>query len=207
MSKFLIVNADDFGYSYGINEGIRKAHVDGIVTSTSVLVDGVAANEARDLTKYKNLSIGLHFALTDVTNVQSEFERQVEMFSEIIGRAPDHVDTHKRQTTDDGIREVLMTYSRKYKTPVRQFHTLHIGSFGVRSSNASVDQLKISINEVTDGFNELMCHVGYVDDYLREHSSYSDPRGQELASICDPGIKEYIREQDIKLINWRQITQ
>jgi chitin disaccharide deacetylase len=34
--KLLIVNADDFGYSYSINRGIVESHVKGIVTSTSV---------------------------------------------------------------------------------------------------------------------------------------------------------------------------
>ena len=34
----LIVNADDFGLSAGVNEGILRAHRDGIVTSTSLMV-------------------------------------------------------------------------------------------------------------------------------------------------------------------------
>ncbi len=71
---------------------------------------------------------------------------------------------------------------------------------------ATVVQLKKSIDEATEQFNELMTHCGYSDDYLREHSTYSDPREQELEAICDPAIKQYIAENGLELCNWRQLN-
>ena len=206
MTKFLIVNADDFGYSHSINKGIIEAHEKGIVTSTSVMVNAIAADEAKDLTKYPDLSIGLHFELKEVVDVEAELKRQIEKFVAIVGKKPDHIDTHKRHTTDEGIREVLETYPKTHNIPVRIFNAKHIGSFGVNSNDGSVAQLKRSIDETTDENNELMTHCGYSDDYLRKHSSYSDPREQELASILDPSIQEYIRDKGLQLINWRQIA-
>ena len=205
-SKFLIINADDFGYSHSINKGIIEAHEKGIVTSTSVMVNAIAANEAKDLTKYPDLSIGLHFELQEVVNVKAKLEKQIEKFVAIVGKMPDHIDTHKRHTTDEGIKEVLEAYAKGYNLPVRNFNAKHIGSFGVNSNDASIEQLKRSIDEATDEYNELMTHCGYSDDYLREHSSYNDPREQELAAICDPSIKEYITDKGLQLINWRQIA-
>ena len=64
--KRLIVNADDFGRTAGINSGILEAHRHGIVTSATAMVleahaaDGIA--EARDAAP--ELSLGLHFVLT-----------------------------------------------------------------------------------------------------------------------------------------------
>ena len=203
MSRFLIVNADDFGYSHSINKGIIEAHENGIVTSTSVMVNAIAANEAKDLTKYPDLSIGLHFELKEVVNVEAELEKQIEKFVAIVGKIPDHIDTHKRRTTDEGIKEVLEAYAKEHNLPVRNFNAKHIGSFGINSNDASVAQLKRSIDEATEEYNELMTHCGYADDYLREHSSYNDPREQELASILDPSIKEYITDKGLQLINWR----
>ncbi len=81
MPKYLIVNADDFGYSYSINKGIIEAHTNGIVTSTSVMVDAIAADEAKDLTKFPDLSIGLHFEVKEVVNVKAELARQVDYVS------------------------------------------------------------------------------------------------------------------------------
>lgn len=206
MTKFLIVNADDFGYSHSINKGIIEAHKKDIVTSTSVMVNAIAANEAKDLMKYPDLSVGLHFELKEVVEVEAELERQIEKFVSIVGKMPDHLDTHKRRTTDEGIKEVLEAYAKGHNLPVRNFNAKHIGSFGINLNDGSVAQLKRSIDEATDKYNELMTHCGYSDDYLREHSSYNDPREQELASICDQSIKQYIADRGLQLVSWRQIA-
>lgn len=205
MRKFLIVNADDFGYSFGINKGIIEAHTNGIVTSTSVMVDAIAAHEAKDLVKFPDLSIGLHFVVKEVVNVKAELDRQIDKFITIVGKSPDHLDTHKRHTTDDGIKEVLEDYVKPHKIPVRNFNAKHIGSFGINSDDCSVTQLKRSIDEATEEYNELMTHAGYSDDYLRGHSSYSDPREDELKSICSPMVKEYIQEKGLVLASWFEL--
>lgn len=63
--KRLIVNADDFGRTAGINRGIVLAHDTGIVTSTTLMVAYPAASEAAALAKSRpSLGVGLHVALT-----------------------------------------------------------------------------------------------------------------------------------------------
>lgn len=205
MNKYLIVNADDFGYSYGVNKGIIEAHTNGIVTSTSVMVDAIAAHEAEDLVQFTNLSVGLHFEVNELVNVEAELKWQIDKFVEIVGRSPDHIDTHKRHTTDEGVKEVLIHYTKTHRVPVRNFNAKHIRSFGIHSGDGSVAQLKRSVDEATDEYNELMTHVGYSDDYLREQSSYSDPREGELASICNPEIRAYVQESGLILVNWSSL--
>jgi predicted glycoside hydrolase/deacetylase ChbG (UPF0249 family) len=206
VSKSLIVNADDFGYSYSINKGIIEAHTSGIVTSTSVMVDAIAAHEAKELTKFPDLSIGLHFEVKEIVDVEAELDRQIEKFVAIVGKSPDHIDTHKRHTTDEGIKEVLEDYAKSHNIPVRIFNAKHIGSLGINSGDCSLAQLKRSIDEATEEYNELMTHAGYSDDYLREHSSYSDLREEELKSICNPEIKQYIQEKGLILANWDSLA-
>ena len=41
MMRYLIVNADDFGLSHGVNRGVMQAHTAGILTSTSLMVYGL----------------------------------------------------------------------------------------------------------------------------------------------------------------------
>lgn len=61
----LIVNADDFGYTPGVTSGIVRAHREGIVTATTLMVnardsDGAGAAARRT----KTLDVGLHVVFT-----------------------------------------------------------------------------------------------------------------------------------------------
>ena len=59
----MIVNADDFGLTPGVSEGILRAHRDGIVTSTSVLAIGPAYPKVAHLLRdHPRLGIGVHLA-------------------------------------------------------------------------------------------------------------------------------------------------
>lgn len=62
----LIVTADDFGADKAVNEAVERAHVDGILTATSLMVAGPAAadavSRARRLPK---LGVGLHVVLVE----------------------------------------------------------------------------------------------------------------------------------------------
>src|SRR5476649_2492365 len=69
--KKLIVNADDFGRSSPINQGIIEAHQNGIVTSASLMTDRDAFDEAVQLAEANpRLGIGLHLDLDSFFEVQ-----------------------------------------------------------------------------------------------------------------------------------------
>jgi hopanoid biosynthesis associated protein HpnK len=60
----LIVSADDFGLSPGVNAGILVAHREGILTDASLMVNGAAFAEAVELARATpTLSVGLHLVL------------------------------------------------------------------------------------------------------------------------------------------------
>jgi chitin disaccharide deacetylase len=62
--KQLILNADDFGLTRGVNEGIIRAHRDGILTSATLMACGDAFANAVDLAKANpRLGIGCHLVL------------------------------------------------------------------------------------------------------------------------------------------------
>jgi predicted glycoside hydrolase/deacetylase ChbG (UPF0249 family) len=62
---FLIVNADDFNLTEGVSRGILDAHRDGIVTSTTVMVNLPGLGRSRDLAReFPRLGLGLHLNLT-----------------------------------------------------------------------------------------------------------------------------------------------
>lgn len=62
----LIVNADDFGFTAGVNRAIAEAHTRGIVTSSTLMARGPAFEDAVRLAKQlPRLSVGCHVVLID----------------------------------------------------------------------------------------------------------------------------------------------
>src|ERR1700730_10604325 len=110
MKRYLIVNADDFGLSVGVNRGIIEAFEHGIVTSTSLMVNWQGAAEAAAYArKHPKLSLGLHLnlgewayrdgewvtlyeevPLDDATVVADEVARQLASFRFFLGKDPSH---------------------------------------------------------------------------------------------------------------------
>src|SRR5262249_13860063 len=102
MSKYLIINADDFGASTAVNPGILECHTRVVVTSASLMVTGRAVAEAVALCRdHPALSVGLHFDvwgederdfdMGDASAVRAEFRRQVDEFRRLLGRDPTHI--------------------------------------------------------------------------------------------------------------------
>lgn len=61
----LIINADDFGLTKGVNYGIVESYLNGIVSSTTMLVNTPGTNHAVSLAKeHPQLGVGIHLALT-----------------------------------------------------------------------------------------------------------------------------------------------
>lgn len=61
----VLFNADDFGLTKGVTDGIIKAHLEGVVDSTTLMMNGLAVNYA--ITRAKqipSLQVGIHLVLT-----------------------------------------------------------------------------------------------------------------------------------------------
>jgi predicted glycoside hydrolase/deacetylase ChbG (UPF0249 family) len=68
----LIVNADDFGLTPGVNRGIVETNADGIVSSTTLMANGPAFEDAVKISRSAaNLSVGCHVVLADGTPVST----------------------------------------------------------------------------------------------------------------------------------------
>ena len=90
----LIVNADDFGLTSGVNRAILEAHERGIVTSATLMARGAAFSDAVQLAP-ERLSVGSHVLLVDGTPILdpqqvptlaanpngTEFERDITGFA------------------------------------------------------------------------------------------------------------------------------
>jgi hypothetical protein len=65
LARLLIVNADDFGRSVGIDDGVVRAHRQGIVTSTTFMTNAPSTQHAASLARsVPSLDLGVHLVLT-----------------------------------------------------------------------------------------------------------------------------------------------
>jgi predicted glycoside hydrolase/deacetylase ChbG (UPF0249 family) len=72
MPTTLIVNADDFGFSAGVTDGIVRAHTEGILTSTTLMTTMPDRDRAIGLAgEHPRLGVGIHLSLTQGTPLTS----------------------------------------------------------------------------------------------------------------------------------------
>jgi predicted glycoside hydrolase/deacetylase ChbG (UPF0249 family) len=70
--KRITVTADDFGQSSENNQGVLRAYLGGIITTTSLMVGEAGFDEAREIARLNPcLSVGLHICLSDGTPVSN----------------------------------------------------------------------------------------------------------------------------------------
>jgi predicted glycoside hydrolase/deacetylase ChbG (UPF0249 family) len=182
-ARKLIVNADDFGASQGVNRRILESHVDGVVTSASLMVDGPAAREAAEAARdHRRLSVGLHFVDDGDDVVARALARQLASFERLVGRTPTHVDSHHHFHRDDDVFPRFCALLEPLGVPVRgDGRVAWIGGFYAQWQEGVTNLKYVSVGsferllreEVRAGWTELACHPGYTSRGFR--SSY--PRG------------------------------
>lgn len=218
--KFLIINADDFGASTGLNRGILEAHTRGVVTSTSLMVTGSAAREAVAMSRdYPALSVGLHwdvtgegdrgFDVTDLQAVRSEFHRQVDEFHRLVGRPPTHIDSHHHVHRRAALTPVFQELAEPLRVPLRGEEGIQfVGGFYAQwqwmvtnLEYVSVPTLRRMLrDEVKPGWTEFSCHPGYVSPDFT--SPYLREREAELHTLTAPAIRETIETLGIHLVSY-----
>ena len=221
--KYLVVNADDFGASAGVNRGIVEAHRRGIVTSASLMVEMPGSEEAARLAREcPALSVGLHVRLgdggrkpaadrSDPVACRQSVEAQLIRFSELMGRMPTHLDSHHHVHTDPSLLPHFRETAKRCGVPLRdcsgaRYCSSFYGQWAGEHhpERVSMDGLtRILATEVGDGVTELGCHPGCPDPALV--SSYTVERELELRTLCDGRVRAFLDGCGIALIGFGEV--
>jgi predicted glycoside hydrolase/deacetylase ChbG (UPF0249 family) len=225
-TKQLIVNADDFGQSAGINRGIIEAHEHGIVTSASLMVRWPGAAQAASYAQaHPELSVGLHLDLgewayrhgewvrlyqlvdeSDAAAVAREVEAQLAAFHSLMGRDPTHLDSHQHSHRQEPARSVVLVTAKELGFPVRSFseRICYCGDFYGQTDEGlphpegvGVENLLRILKSLSPGCTELACHPGYGCEM---DTMYGVEREQEIKTLCDPSVLKAVTDMCIELI-------
>jgi chitin disaccharide deacetylase len=220
VAKYLVINADDFGASAGLNRGILEAHTHGVVTSASLMVTGRAVQEAVAMSQdYPGLSVGLHwdvwgeserdFDISDEAAVRAEFHRQIEAFCRLMDRMPTHIDSHYHLHRRAELLPMFQDLVAPLGVPLRGDKVVRfIGGFYAQwewmvtnLEYVSVPTLqRILQEEVHEGWTEVACHPGYASPDFT--SVYLQEREVEIRTLTHPDIRQTIDQLGIRLVNY-----
>ncbi len=138
----VIFNADDFGFTRDVNEGIVEAHRHGVLTSTTLMANGDAFHDAITLAaKTPSLDIGVHLVLVQGQSVATPghalpatlkdlaralLGRELAVYDEAAaqirkiiaaGLQPTHIDTHKHTHLFPTVLEAVARVAREFDIP------------------------------------------------------------------------------------------
>ncbi|UPM54018.1 chitin disaccharide deacetylase [Gottfriedia acidiceleris] len=228
----LIVNADDFGFSKGVNYGIIEAHLNGIVNSATMMMNMYALEHGIELAKlHPTLGLGVHLVLTagkplltdlqtivdqngnflknsywydnpviNVEEVEKEWDAQIQKFLSY-GLNPSHLDSHHHVHMIAILHPVIAKLSQKYDLPVRispkskidgikpftdQLLTDFYGSdIPINYFETIEDRINNNIGSV-----EVMVHPAFLDNHLKNGTSYCFERLTELDILTNSKLPE-----------------
>jgi len=228
----LVMNGDDLGYTLANTLGIIEAYRNGIVRSTTAMVNMPYIEQAVRLTEdCTDLGIGVHLVLTagrpltqnrtltdengsflkqrvlretevDTEEVYTEWKAQIERFRELFGRMPTHIDSHH------GVHSNIEKLRPVVQRLGREYglEIRYMGKYklvnGFYEEGSTKENLMKILSEHPDEEIEIMCHPGFCDLELYRNSSYSLQRVKELDILCSDELKNFVAEHQIELIHY-----
>ncbi len=231
MALKLILNADDFGYDPAVTRGIVQAMREGVVSSTTMVVNSPHSEEAAR--HAEGLAVGLHLNLVRFTAmcaplelkedavlserfVKLETRAQLERFEALLGRKPTHIDVHKHAHLRPEILRGLGAVAAEHGLPVRSINERmrqELRERGVETNDVFLGEagehaywtekrFEAVLGELpADGVVELMCHPGYANSHVT--SAYSQQREVELATFLSPRARAALQRRGLLFSPWR----
>ena len=233
--KYLITNADDFGFTRDVNAGIIEAHRHGILTATTLMATGAAFDHAVELARQNpELDIGVHLVLVDSAGFPPTIARllfslgRIHVYDELVrqvrkvldaGLKPTHLDTHKHTHLLPQVFNAVTSVAREFKIPWvrRRFgpfrllptrgcrSTDHFTGFRLTGRYGAAELAEV-IRRLPEGSTEFMCHPGLCTDELRAaRTRLKESRRRELDALVSPEVRAALEESGVKLARYRDL--
>lgn len=152
----------------------------------------------------------------DESDVMTELKAQMQRLQSA-GINPTHIDSHGFIQKRMAVCRPMLILARTLNLPMRRTGwepdariNSHPGVVDKFYSNVYFEDngeslLLDNLHSVPDGTSELICHPGYVDEYLPKVSTWTKVREIERRVLADPKVLQTIRALKIRLINYGQV--
>lgn len=141
-----------------------------------------------------------------------EIEAQLQRFIELVGEPPHYFEGHAVASANffRGLQIVAQKHGLKYSGMPGPGEAMRVGQTKVymhmESMQPDYDPLhtlqRIVKEAHEDACEVMVCHPGYLDGYILQHSSLTVPRTAEVDMACNPQTKEWLLEQGIEILTY-----
>jgi predicted glycoside hydrolase/deacetylase ChbG (UPF0249 family) len=183
----LVVNADDFGFTRDVNEGIVEAHRNGILTAATLMANGAAFDHAVTLARENSsLDVGCHLVLVQGRSVADPSRELPATMTELVrallrgnlpvyeellaqvrktvqaGIRPTHLDTHKHTHLLPPVLEAVARLAHEFRIPwVRRPF-----DFGIdRSARLTKSAVALGMRVTRPGFARALGNLKTTDHF------------------------------------------
>ncbi len=145
-----------------------------------------------------------------------EVEAQIRRFMELAGKKPEYLHGHSYSTP--AVWKAMETMGERCGIPLVRDMLARYGAARLGSSwnrkpfpldeQMAADPMSCILEDrdfVEKPLGFIGTHCGYVDDELFHVSTYTLIRNRDLAAVTSPRMKQWIRENKIRLISYRDL--
>lgn len=175
-----------------------------------------------------NKAILKHPELADEKEMEQELEAQIQRFIELTGKLPDHINSHHGIEAIPAGKRLLEKLSKKYDRPIRSYmlegrdysypvdfvvayQPLDMEMFtrGQNAPKGFSEVFSVITPEMiaSDDYFEVAGHPGYIDKDLIGLSSLTEGRVYDAAAFQSDELKDWIRENNIELISYKDLPK
>ncbi|MEH7484854.1 chitin disaccharide deacetylase [Neobacillus drentensis] len=197
----LIVNADDFGYSRGINYGIIDAHNQGIVNSATMMMNMPGVPHAVELAKENpTLQVGIHLVLTCGKPLLADVPSLINKYGSF--KRLSEIKDPNDLSLDELSREWSAQIERIFESGLKPTHfdshhhvhtlpeLLPVVQMLAKKYNLSARRFPEDAKKVVPAFTDVFLHdfygEGATDDYFKNLLTRVND-GQTVEVMCHPG--------------------
>ena len=152
----------------------------------------------------------------NLEEVTAEIDAQYQQFIQLVGHKPDYFEGHAVMSKNyiKGLHIIakryrlpMLDFSLSPETPTPFKEKTYFKVF-MRSIDKNYDPFSVlkemSEDSEQDVIPMMVCHPGYLDQYILNTSSLTIPRTQEVDMAMNKKTREYIQNKKIKLVRYSE---